>query len=279
MIERPRSARVRDAALAYAAARRRVVPVGRDKRPYFKNWLALATTDPEQIAAWWTKYTDANIVTPTGSAAGFFVLDVDPRNGGDASFESLEREHRALSPTLTCATGGGGWHFYFKTPSFVVRSTVLAPGIDVLAEGRAVTLPPSIHASGAVYHWVGAVRDLSAAPAWLLERVRPVAPRPYAAASVPIATSDRYAVRALEYEADSVRNAAEGTRNNTLNASSFKIGQLVGAELLDESDAVSVLVDAALACGLDEREAIPTIRSGLRAGIARPRTAAARRTP
>jgi hypothetical protein len=259
------------ASLAYAHAGRRVVPVGRDKKPYFKGWLDKATLDAAQIEAWWREHPDANVVTPTGAEAGFFVLDVDPRNGGDRSLADLERVHGALPPTLTCATGGGGLHYYFKTPSFIVNSSVLALGLDILGERRAVTLPPSIHRSGLVYRWHGPVREMSDAAPWLLELLRPAAPVPQAAPPRDVGCRSTYARAALNYEDDAVRRAAEGTRNNTLNAAGFSMGQLVGAGLLDNEDVVAVLLDAALACGLNECEARATIRSGLRAGIARPR--------
>src|SRR2546426_11576119 len=45
----------------------------------FKN----ATTDETVIRAWWTQFPSANIATPTGRWCD--VVDVDPRNGGDAT--------------------------------------------------------------------------------------------------------------------------------------------------------------------------------------------------
>jgi hypothetical protein len=76
---------------------------------------------------------------------------------------------------------------------------------------------------------------------------------------------------AVDGEARSVRSAAQGGRNQTLNRSAFSLGQIVGAGLLDAGEAERVLVDSALAVGLGEREAVLTTRSGLRAGFDHPR--------
>src|SRR5262249_10892359 len=42
-----------------------------------------ATTDEATIRAWWTRFPNANIATPTGVWCD--VVDVDPRNGGDTT--------------------------------------------------------------------------------------------------------------------------------------------------------------------------------------------------
>ena len=75
-----------------------------------------ATRDVEQIRRWWTETPDANIGVATGSASGFFVVDIDPRNGGDETLRDLEAEHGPLPPTVTVKTPGGGAHYYFQMP-------------------------------------------------------------------------------------------------------------------------------------------------------------------
>src|SRR5256885_2269598 len=61
------------------------------KHPRTRNGLDDASTDPEVIAAWWRRWPDANIGIRTGLPAGLAVLDVDPRHGGIAALEQLER--------------------------------------------------------------------------------------------------------------------------------------------------------------------------------------------
>jgi hypothetical protein len=66
---------------------------------------------------------------------------------------------------------------------------------------------------------------------------------------------------------DPVRNAAQGNRNNALNRQSFLAGKDVTAGRIGESEIVEHLLRAALAAGLDEHEALRTIRSGMRGGL------------
>ena len=47
------------------------------------------------------------------------VIDIDPRNGGSEAYaklcKDLDLDFKALSGFVV-ATGGGGWHIYFKKP-------------------------------------------------------------------------------------------------------------------------------------------------------------------
>lgn len=258
------------AAQGYARRGLRVVPVGRDKRPFFRGWRDAATTNAEQIERWWTERPHANVAALTGSEAGFFVLDVDPRNGGDESLAMLERTQGALRPTLTCRTGGGGLHFYYRTLDCPVASRSLAPGLETKGDGGTIILPPSVHASGVTYTWVDRAQPITVAPFWLISRVRPPE-RCSRQTSTPMTCSGPYARRALELEVERVRAASVGSRNTTLNASAFSLGQLVAAGLLAESSVVAALLSASVDSGLSEREATGTIRSGLRAGQTQPR--------
>lgn len=85
----------------------------------------------------------------------------------------------------------------------------------------------------------------------------------------PIGTG--YAERALSGELGTVRATAQGERNDTLNVAAMKLGQLVAAGHLDEQRVIDELVQVARAVGLDEREILPTIQSGLRKGKTEPR--------
>jgi hypothetical protein len=62
--------------------------------------------------------TDFNIGVATGSASGgVVVIDIDPRHGGDREFAKLKQRLGLLPRTLTCDTGGGGQHYYFRAPA------------------------------------------------------------------------------------------------------------------------------------------------------------------
>ena len=116
-----------------------------------------ATTDPEQITAWWTAAPLANIGLPT-EASGLVVLDVDPRHGGDRSLELLEAIVGKLE-TATVHTGGGGLHFLFAANGTPILSRPLDkeryPGLDVKACGGYIVAAGSDHASGKRYVWAG----------------------------------------------------------------------------------------------------------------------------
>ena len=143
------------------------------KHPQTKHGVHDATKDPAEVAALCRKFPEANIGVPTGLVSGIIVLDVDPRNGGDASLTELEALHGPLPDTVEARTGGGGRHFYFKAPEHPVAKRRVAPGLDLQAEGAYVVAPPSRHASGESYRWVLGRSPfdipLADAPSWLLD--------------------------------------------------------------------------------------------------------------
>lgn len=115
-----------------------------------------ATTDLAEIEECWSALPLANIGIRTGEVSGLVVLDVDPRNGGDASLERLQGGIGKLPPTLTVKTGGGGYHLYFRYPlsgGKIAAKLDGYPGIDVKADGGYVLAPPSSHISGRRYEW------------------------------------------------------------------------------------------------------------------------------
>jgi hypothetical protein len=143
------------------------------KHPRTDHGLDDATTDPGVIAAWWKRWQDANIAIRCDR---LFVLDVDPRHGGDRYLAELEAQHGPLPRTMRVHTGGGGWHHYFTAPTRRWRKTI-APGLDIQAgRGKYVLAPPSNHLSGLLYR----IEDDAAivpAPAWLVEAAtRPADP-------------------------------------------------------------------------------------------------------
>lgn len=83
----------------------------------------------------------------------------------------------------------------------------------------------------------------------------------------------RYALAALDAEAQAVRAATEGNRNDQLNRSAFNLGQLIAGGTLDRAVVENILSDAAAAAGLAGHEIDGTIRSGIEAGILEPRSA------
>src|SRR5690242_20297320 len=120
-----------DNALDYADLGLRVVPLD-GKRPLLKRWTRRASSNPAVVARWFgSEFPNANLGIATGR--GLIALDVDPRNGGDSSFQQLVRRRR-LPLTAHALTGGGGAHYVFRCPTSVRvgKRTGFEPGLDLL---------------------------------------------------------------------------------------------------------------------------------------------------
>ena len=90
--------------------------------------------------------------------------------------------------------------------------------------------------------------------------------RAYAPRPLPIRTGPkRNGQAALDGLARVVRESSIGDRNHRLNWAAFRAGEHATAGTIDPGDAEAELLDAALAVGLGEREALRTIASGLTA--------------
>lgn len=179
------SASKMDAALTYAARGFHVFPLhymrpdgccscgktdcaNAGKHPLTRYGQNDATTDPKRIRYWWTRWPNANIGLHC-KRSGLVVIDIDPRNGGDATFAALESTHGAIVSPLTSNTGGGGKHILFAAPQGAVSIPgKLGNGIDVKHNGY-IILPPSNHKSGGSYQWVEGARltALPILPEWI----------------------------------------------------------------------------------------------------------------
>ena len=123
-----------EAALAYAAEGKHVFPIlpGR-KDPACDGGFKAATTDPEQIRAWWGNgLADCNI--------GWY-LHAEGKCAVD-----LEREYTNgldLPATLTVRTPSGGYHKVYagQIPSTQKK---LDPNVDTRGKGGYTLLPPSM---------------------------------------------------------------------------------------------------------------------------------------
>jgi len=135
-----------EAALAYAARGWYVAPLKPGKKtPLTRNGHSEATTDPEQIRAWWTRWPDANIALAC-KPSGLAVLDVDVAGSkaGKESFAALLAEHGDLPTTLVQRTARGGLHLLYADPDNTVRQRLgIRPGIDIITSGY-IVLHPSV---------------------------------------------------------------------------------------------------------------------------------------
>ena len=164
-------------ALYYASLGWHVFPLKPGtKYPGCEHGSSEATIDTAQIERWWTASPNSGIgMRP--AACGLYVLDMDPRNGGEASFAALQAEHGLLiSPVMAVSGRGTGFHMYFAAPVAGTRyKGQPGPGLDGKHNGF-VVLPPSIHPdTQQPYTWMtgtpGVGEDLPVAPAFLEKQI------------------------------------------------------------------------------------------------------------
>ena len=125
------------------------------KHPLTRNGSKDGSKDIATICNWWTKWPKANIGIVTGKSSGLFVIDVDPRHGGDRSWKQWSTDHK-IPKTAMVNSGGGGYHLYFKSSSDMEilpnRANILQ-GVDCRGQGGYIIAPGSLHASGIPYLW------------------------------------------------------------------------------------------------------------------------------
>lgn len=150
-----------------------VLPCGPDKGPLIEEGKTGATTDPDQIRAWWLAYPDALV---GGRADGLVILDFDAYKPGHEEDVTALGE---LPPTRTFVTPGHdgirGRHLVYRDPAGQRRSGKLGKNRTIDIRGGAsldyVILPPSTSTEGTyeLLSW----SPLAVAPEWLMDGHRP----------------------------------------------------------------------------------------------------------
>ncbi len=288
---------VRNAACACPAGASCGNSTGKHPRAELTDWPRRATTNQDEIDAWWTLWPESNIGIVT---SGVIVLDVDPRKTPGADpIDALELLHGALQAGLRARTGSGGEHRIYLAPAGItLRNRVgtggaLPVGVDVRAgDGGLIVVSPSVHASGGAYEWIDLEGDstfptradvTTPAPDWLValleaEDGTAVPPMPPAPASRTTALGRVI----LAEECERVRNAPLFGRNHTLYTSARPVFELVAGGEIASEDAWDELFKAALACErrnaltpgwhpFPPREIRRSLVSAMNSGLQRPR--------
>jgi hypothetical protein len=251
-----------DSALAYAARGWHVFPLKqRDKVPATKQGFKDATTDPDQIHAWWGRNPRYNIGIATGAVSGIVVIDTD--NPEAEEYVQLQGD----APTLMQATAHGR-HRLYQHPGGEIRNRAALHGVvglDVRGDGGYIVVAPSVHPSGTVYAWEND-NDLAPLPAWVTrkparERQEQPAPRSRRSAN----TDDVYAETALNAELTELARCQNGTRNATLFKVARRVNEFVLAGRLPES-VFNEIETTARQKGLPEKEITATIASARSGG-------------
>lgn len=240
------------------------------KKPVDKNWESKPGLTAYEAIAWLSD--GGNLGIRTGD--GLLVVDCD----GDRP--------DGLPETPTVQTGSGGQHLYYRVPdgvTFRTGNTVrwIHPTTDTRGTGGQVVGAGSIHAvTGALYEWVLGMSPmdipLADVPQWVIDAINDPATPPWKVKSGPVAPvarparrvdhSDPYIAGAIAKAITNVLNAAEGTRNETLNREAYSLAGLPGV------DPAQHLYEPALSVGLSEQESRASLASGTRAGREKPRT-------
>jgi Bifunctional DNA primase/polymerase, N-terminal/AAA domain len=197
------------------------------KHPLTRNGSKDATTDPDIIRAWMSRWPKANWAVNTGMS-GLLVVDVDRRNGGFDSLRKWQEENGELPPTLMSLTGGAGRHYFYAGVG--VPSRKWRPGIEIKATGNQhVILPPSRHISGGSYSWMNSL-EMALPPTDLVESIR------QSSAGSSTGGGDLDLVEVLN-------GVAEGKRDETL----FRAACAYRNQLGDNRGAVEILIKYAAA--------------------------------
>ncbi len=166
-------------ALFYASKGWAVFPCDNEKRPMTEHGFKNATTDPEKVTEYFTRYPNANIGIATGKVSGLFLLDIDIKKGniGDQSLRELEDEYGKLPHTVSEITWSGGQHFFFKYPECGMPNVpFIRPGIEIKGDGGYAIVAPSKYkgeCGEGDYCWEVSSSpedtELAEAPEWLLK--------------------------------------------------------------------------------------------------------------
>jgi hypothetical protein len=263
------------AALEYAGCGWPVLPlVPRGKVPLVRHGLKDASTDPEQIHAWWQRWPAANVGIITGPASGLLVVDLDG-DAGLGSWARLEAAHDAVV-TVEAETGGGGIHLLLEYPATVELGNTsgrLGEGIDTRGKGGYIVAPPSIHPSGRAYLWLPGVAELAPAPRWLVALLEPPKPRTEPVRRATGGADDQRllarfnglldVMAAAQAPVGEGKDRRPGNRNERLFWAATKLRGLKEEGAPPEWE--ELLVKAGIARGMSEAEARRTVKSGLKA--------------
>lgn len=248
------------------------------------EWADRNSSDPDEVAAGWPA-DDPNIGVAC-KPSGLLVVDLDqhhPDADGIEAFQRLCEQREVEWPrTLTVRTSSGGCHLYYRAPAgrpLGNSAGRLAPGIDTRGPGKGnhggyVVGPGSI--VGDRQYEVTRDVPVQPLPDWITDILDPPRPvhTPGRAGPMPKAGGP-YAAAALRNSIERLLGAQPGSRNDSLNATAYSLGRLVGAGILDATTVTTALERAAEAIGLTAedgpRQTAATIRSGLTTGMANPR--------
>lgn len=238
---------IKKAARWYIDHKWSVIPIVPGKKRPAISWQEyqqrLAVQD--ELDSWFNNGEGIGVVC--GQVSGLVVLDADSEEG----FQSIKERMDVSVKTPICKTPRG-WHVYFHHPGgFVPNGVRVIDGVDIRGDGGQVVAPPTPG-----YKWIVGPHQtgISDLPIGLQELV----------------LNNRYAEATLDAVLEDIARAPRGTRNDTLNQGSYKLGQLMVSAGWSRPDVEDLLRRAAAESGLNGHEVDSTMRSGLESGQKHP---------
>lgn len=234
-------------ALELAAQGFRVFPLaeGSNKPPKgFFGFQQQATTEPENIRAWWKENPRYNVGVATGQ--GVLVVDVDVKSGkkGADSLEALEAMGLPLDG-YRVKTPSGGVHVFLRTEQphrQIIDRLEGLPGIDIKCEGNYVVGAGSIRRDfpGTPYEANG--RQMPAAPDWLDQLLIDARPKHVERTEQPLVDLDQphNVANAIAYLVNRAPQAIEGAGGND---TTYKVAGRMRDYGLSEAKAWEVMLD------------------------------------
>ena len=222
-----------------------------------------ASGDPELVERWFRQRPWANVAIAL--ASDLAAIDVDPRNGGTASFRNLQSSAQdydwtQLSATPSVMTGGKGWHYYMRPPQGARALAQIGPyeGVEFKVGNMSLVAPPSLHRSGETYQWrVPPTQALIDTPAPLLSYIiRPATPPPtFSGAAIfgDLATQaqtlggnwpqrlTRYSERAITGTLEELAQAPAGTHQMAFFKAATGLYHLSALGLVSDAEATNLL--------------------------------------
>ena len=237
-----------------------------------------ASNDVEIVRQWWDDQPDCNVGLHLGKSV-LFALDIEVD-------EHPWLEKLKVDCTFVQATANGGWHFVFRQPEDWIVPSVPLGQLDDQAEikgdgGYILLAPSSLFGSVAKLgmptgYQVVSGREPNVAPDWLLRSIKEHLARSYREKQEAVSAQRFQLLQGgLNASADdriaellsSVRDAAKGTRSNTLISVAASMGRVVGGGYISHGQAVQMLEDVTIGSGWESpNKTRDTIQRGLERG-------------
>jgi hypothetical protein len=246
------SAKILHQALTLALKGIPVFPCRADnKAPLTPHGFKDATTDPDLITAWWSRWPDALVGVPTG--INFVALDVDCGK----QVEAMKWYGRANLPlTRTHITRNNGRHLLFK-PDVRVGNSVskICRGVDTRGLGGYIIWWPATGLQ--LLHG----ETFAEMPEWIIGALAPPPPIvPHSPRKVKTSAQARAKLNGI---IRTIAGASEGERNSFAYWGARRLAEMVSQSLISSDDALDIATEAASRAGLSYKEARRTAQSAL----------------